>query len=80
LIHIAISDHVAHQLEYTMSTPTRRERESRTPDIVSISERTCPVCHGPLVEFRMESRCSRCAYAVCEACEGGLRERYDENE
>lgn len=63
-----------------MSTPTRQQRESIAPAIVSILERTCPVCRGSLVEFRLESRCSRCAYAVCEACEGGLRERYDEDE
>ena len=30
----------------------------------------CPICRGALVDMRGLSRCSRCQFILCQACDG----------
>ncbi|HEV3145190.1 MAG TPA: hypothetical protein VGZ47_14970 [Gemmataceae bacterium] len=30
----------------------------------------CPICRGLLVDLRGLSRCSRCQFILCQACDG----------
>jgi hypothetical protein len=34
----------------------------------------CPVCGGPTVPLRSVLRCLRCAFVICQACDGDLGE------
>ena len=40
------------------------------PATVSPQSMLCPICHGPLQELRGLSRCSRCQFIICQACDG----------
>jgi hypothetical protein len=42
--------------------------------VSSASERACPVCGGDLIATRSEWRCMRCAFVLCEDCDGGVRD------
>ena len=44
------------------------------PEECPPAARTCPVCGGPFIPLRGQSRCSRCHFALCEGCEGGTAE------
>ena len=45
--------------------------ESRVPPAASNPERACPLCGGAVVDVRSGCRCARCAFTLCEGCEGG---------
>jgi len=40
------------------------------PTALSSQAALCPICHGPLQELRGLSRCSRCQFVICQACDG----------
>jgi hypothetical protein len=37
----------------------------------------CPICRGALVDMRGLSRCSRCQFILCQACDGEQAESLD---
>ena len=37
----------------------------------------CPICRGALVDLRGLSRCSRCQFILCQACDGEQAEWLD---
>lgn len=37
----------------------------------------CPICRGTLVDLRGLSRCSRCQFILCQACDGEQAELLD---
>jgi hypothetical protein len=42
--------------------------------VPSGSERGCPICGGDFIATRSEWRCMRCAFVLCEDCDGGVRD------
>jgi hypothetical protein len=47
----------------TPPPPDESKQEAGTP------QPCCPVCNGPLVELRGQSRCTHCYFTWCVGCE-----------
>ncbi|HLW65211.1 MAG TPA: hypothetical protein VKS79_07830 [Gemmataceae bacterium] len=37
----------------------------------------CPICRGDLVDLRGLSRCTRCQFILCQACDGEQAEWFE---
>jgi hypothetical protein len=37
----------------------------------------CPICRGDLVDLRGLSRCARCQFILCQACDGEQAEWFE---
>lgn len=51
-------------METTEFTPVSQESPRQTQ-----SRLCCPICCGPMIVLRSESRCCQCFFRMCESCD-----------